>query len=185
MIRVFDIVIALIGFLVLSPIFFLVYFFGLLFKFDPFFVQIRVGKDEKVFKLYKFRTMKKGTADLPTHLIDENSLTFLGPFLRKTKLDETPQLLNVLIGNMSIVGPRPCLPNQEELIQRRREFGLYSFKPGVTGLAQIKNIDMSKPSKLAKVDLEMMNSLTLSSYLRYIFLTITGNGAQDKINQIK
>jgi len=185
MIRVFDLVIALIGFSFLSPIFLFIYFFGLLFKLDPFFVQIRVGKDEKFFKLYKFRTMKKDTANLPTHLIDENSLTFFGPFLRKTKLDELPQLWNVLIGDMSLVGPRPCLTNQKELILRRRKFGLYTFKPGITGLAQIRNIDMADPEKLSKVDLEMMSNLTLLSYLRYIFLTIAGNGAQDKINKIK
>ena len=108
---------------------------------SPIFIQKRVGKKKKLFYLIKFRTMRVGTASVATHLSSKNSITFLGKILRKTKLDELPQLWNVMIGDMSIVGPRPCLINQEELIKEREKLGIFNVLPGVTGLAQINSYD--------------------------------------------
>jgi len=101
--------------------------------------------------------------------------------LRKTKLDELPQLWNVLTGDMSLVGPRPGLSNQEELTQARSAKNVYSIRPGITGLAQVNKIDMSSPELLAKTDKEMIDSLTLRLYFKYILMTIIGSGSGDRI----
>ena len=108
----------------------------------------------------------------------------MGSILRKTKLDELPQLWNVLIGDMSIVGPRPCLYSQHELISEREKRGIYSYRPGITGLAQVSNIDMSTPRLLAAVDALMMRNLNARSYCVYILLTVIGRGFGDVIKKI-
>src|SRR5215469_1490888 len=105
---------------------------------SPLFRQARVGRHQKPFVLVKFRTMKPGTASVASHLVDVTSITRWGRFLRQTKLDELPQLWNVLKGEMSLVGPRPCLFNQEELIRERAQRGVFEARPGITGLAQIR-----------------------------------------------
>lgn len=110
-----------------------------------------------------------------------SSVTKFGAFLRKTKLDELPQLINVLKGDMSLVGPRPNLFNQTELIEERDSRGVYSAVPGITGLAQINEVDMSTPKKLAEMDAEMLRSLSVSSYFKYIFATVGGKGQGDRI----
>ena len=148
---------------------------------SPFFIQKRVGFSQYHFNLIKFRTMKVGTASVGTHLADKNSITKLGKILRKSKLDELPQLFNVLLGHMSIVGPRPCLTTQVQLIQRREELNVFSVKPGITGLAQLKGIDMSTPSKLAKVDRDMIDDFSLFNYFKYIIMTFLGKGSGDRI----
>lgn len=125
--------------------------------------------------------MKKETKDVATHLVQKSSVTKLGNFLRKTKLDELPQLWNVLKGEMSLVGPRPCLFNQDELLRERDKLGVYQFRPGVTGLAQLKGIDMSTPELLAKTDQQMLRELTLFRYFQYIFLTALGRGQGDRV----
>src|SRR5690606_28614734 len=105
------------------------------------FTQVRVGKNMRPFTLIKFRTMKMDTLSVASHLAPIDSITKLGKFLRKTKLDELPQLFNVIKGDMSLVGPRPNLFNQEELIAEREKLGVYDVRPGITGKAQIMNID--------------------------------------------
>ena len=115
--------------------------------------------------------MKIGTLSAGTHLIDSSNITRLGYFLRKFKLDELPQLLNVLIGHMSLVGPRPCLPNQKRLIIERKKRGIYKVKPGITGLAQVSGINMSRPVILAKADLKMIKQMNLFYYFYYLFKT--------------
>ncbi|WP_275668563.1 sugar transferase [Aeromonas dhakensis] len=145
------------------------------------FVQERVGRYKKPFKLIKFRTMSVNTQSVASHLASTSSITKLGGFLRKTKIDELPQLINVLKGEMSLVGPRPNLFNQEELIKERDALGVYEVLPGITGLAQIKNIDMSTPVLLAKTDRQMIDTLTLTSYFRYIIMTATGSGSGDAV----
>jgi len=137
-----------------------------------FFFQKRVGLNLKIFTLIKFRTMKVGTLSAGTHLIDKSNITRFGHFLRKFKLDELPQLLNVLMGHMSLVGPRPCLPNQKKLIIERKKRGVYKIKPGITGLAQVSGINMSKPVLLAKTDLKMIKQMNLFYYFYYIFKTV-------------
>ncbi|MEL6436214.1 MAG: sugar transferase, partial [Pseudomonadota bacterium] len=104
------------------------------------------------FTLLKLRTMAPDTPDLPTHLAGAARVSRVGQFIRKTKLDELPQIINVLAGDMSFVGPRPCLPTQTELIAARDAHGVFEMRPGVTGLAQVKGVDMSTPVLLAQWD---------------------------------
>jgi lipopolysaccharide/colanic/teichoic acid biosynthesis glycosyltransferase len=111
--------------------------------------QDRVGKEGAVFSCYKFRTMKTGTAHLGTHEISTSAITRQGRWLRKSKLDELPQVINIFRNEMSLVGPRPCLPNQSELIAERDRRGVLAVKPGITGLAQVNGVDMRFPAKLA------------------------------------
>ena len=148
---------------------------------SPFFIQERVGKNKQKFYLYKFRTMLPGTASVATHLADASAITKLGKIMRKLKLDELPQLINVIKGEMSLVGPRPCLPSQKELITVRAHHGVFSVSAGITGLAQLKGIDMSTPELLAKTDAEMIKNLTISTYLSYIAKTALGGGRGDRV----
>lgn len=181
MIRLFDFLAAFLGLLFLWPVLLVVTILGLFDTGSPIFVQERVGRNKKPFKLIKFRTMSVDTHSVASHLASTCSITKLGAFLRKTKLDELPQLINVLKGEMSLVGPRPNLFNQEELIQQRDTLGVYNVLPGITGLAQVKNIDMSTPALLAKTDKQMIDTLNLKDYFRYILMTVTGSGSGDAV----
>ena len=181
MTRVFDVVLSLFGLMAVAPILGLLCLLGWLDTGAPLFRQERVGRHQKSFILVKFRTMQPNTASVATHLADASAVTRLGRFLRRTKLDELPQLWNVLKGEMSLVGPRPCLLNQTELIAERDLRGVFRARPGITGLAQINGIDMSKPKLLAETDAFMMKELTLSAYFMYIFKTATGSGSGDRI----
>jgi lipopolysaccharide/colanic/teichoic acid biosynthesis glycosyltransferase len=149
----------------------------------PLFFQVRVGQNGRHFSLVKFRTMRIGTASLPTHMIDANSFTRLGGFLRRSKLDELPQLWNVLKGDMSLVGPRPSLPTQTEVIASRELYGVGAVRPGVTGLAQLRGVDMSDPRSLAELDAKMMRELTVGRYLVFLFKTAAGRGAGDRVGR--
>ena len=181
-IRIVDIFFSIIGLVCGLPLLLVILFLGLLDTGSPIFRQERVGLNKKRFTLVKLRTMStKDTAPVASHLADGSSITFFGRFLRKTKLDELPQLWNVLKGEMSLVGPRPNLFNQEELINARNALGVYDVLPGITGLAQIKGIDMSTPSLLAKTDAEMISTMSVVNYFKYIFLTIIGKGQGDRI----
>ncbi|MDE1515543.1 sugar transferase [Vibrio sp. dsl-7] len=181
MIRLFDFLAAFFGLLFLWPVLLVVTILGLFDTGSPIFVQERVGRNKKPFKLIKFRTMSVDTHSVASHLASTCSITKLGAFLRKTKLDELPQLINVLKGEMSLVGPRPNLFNQEELIQQRDTLGVYNVLPGITGLAQVQNIDMSTPALLAKTDKQMIETLTLKDYFCYILMTVTGSGSGDAV----
>ena len=128
--------------------------------------------------------MKIGTESTATHLTDSKKINKIVRF-KKTKLDELPQLLNVIRGDMSLVGPRPCLPSQFELISRRSELNLYNYLPGITGLSQIMGIDMSDPILISKTDYKMMRKLSLHSYFYYLLLTIFGKGFGDRVRIIK
>ena len=183
MIRVFDILFSLLGLIFLSPMMLLIWLLVWLDNRVPLFLQERVGRHQQLFVLVKFRTMRSDTAAVPTHLVDAFSVTLFGRFLRRTKLDELPQLWNVLCGEMSIVGPRPCLFNQEELIAARAARGVFDVRPGITGLAQIRCIDMSTPELLAKTDAEMLQRLNTFQYFQYIFLTFLGKGAGDRVRE--
>ena len=114
MTRLFDFIFAFLGILILFPIFILLCLIGLVENGSPVFIQKRVGYNQKYFNLFKFRTMKKETNSIATHLVNKSMITFFGSFLRRSKLDEIPQLWNVLMGDMSFVGPRPCLLNQKK-----------------------------------------------------------------------
>ncbi|MFT5541752.1 MAG: O-antigen biosynthesis protein WbqP [Arenicella sp.] len=181
MIKVLEICAAFCGLVITFPILFLVTIIGFFDTGSPIFIQERVGKNKKPFKLIKFRTMSRNTASVASHLASNASITKLGSFLRKTKLDELPQLINVLKGEMSFVGPRPNLFNQEELIVERDKLGVYDVLPGITGLAQIQNIDMSTPKLLAETDSRMIDELSLKAYFQYIIKTATGSGGGDAV----
>ncbi len=181
MLRVFDFVFSLLGLVFGFPILLVIYILGLFDTGSPLFVQERVGRNKKPFKLVKFRTMSVDTASVATHLASAASITKLGGFLRKTKLDELPQLWNVLKGEMSLVGPRPGLFNQQELTEERAKRHVFDVRPGITGLAQVSEIDMSTPVLLAETDQKMIECLGLTDYFRYIFLTVAGKGAGDRV----
>ncbi|PHR88216.1 MAG: lipid carrier--UDP-N-acetylgalactosaminyltransferase [Moritella sp.] len=181
MIRIIDILAAFFGLLFLWPILLIVVIVGLFDTGSPVFIQTRVGKNKKPFKLIKFRTMSVDTKSVASHLANNASITKMGSFLRKTKIDELPQLINVLNGEMSLVGPRPNLFNQDELIKERDALGVYDVLPGVTGLAQVQNIDMSTPVLLAKTDKKMIDTLSVKDYFKYIVMTVTGSGSGDAV----
>lgn len=181
MLRLLDFLFSLFGLLFGSPVLIAIYLIGLFETGSPLFRQERVGRNQKPFTLVKFRTMRLDTASVASHLADASAITPLGVFLRRSKLDELPQLWNVFKGEMSLVGPRPCLFNQLELINERAVLAVFDARPGITGLAQVSNIDMSTPKLLAETDARMLHSLNLSSYFKYIFLTVGGKGAGDRV----
>ncbi|WP_081618771.1 MULTISPECIES: sugar transferase [unclassified Thioalkalivibrio] len=181
MIRVLDVVLSVLGLVVAAPVLLVLWVLGWMESRSPLFRQERVGRYQRPFVLVKFRTMRPDTASVATHLAEASSVTPLGRFLRKTKLDELPQLWNVLKGEMSLVGPRPGLFNQEELLQERAARGVLDARPGITGLAQIRGIDMSTPRELAEVDRQMLDALTVRAYFRYLVLTVLGRGSGDRV----
>lgn len=183
LIRLLDFIFSLFGLLFGLPVLLAIYLIGLFDTGSPLFNQERVGKNKKPFILVKFRTMSVGTASVASHLASTASITKLGGFLRKTKLDELPQLWNVLKGEMSLVGPRPGLFNQSELMQARDAKGVFDVRPGITGLAQVNNIDMSMPELLAKTDAKMISEISLKNYFKFILQTVLGAGAGDRVKE--
>jgi O-antigen biosynthesis protein WbqP len=140
------------------------------------FTQVRVGKGGRPFTCYKLRTMYSGTANVPTHEVKASSVTALGEHLRRFKIDELPQLWNVLAGDMSLVGPRPCLPSQADLVEARRQLGVFEVRPGITGLAQVNGIDMSDANRLAEIDAQYVRTQSLMGDFRLIIATLRGQG---------
>jgi len=181
LIRLLDFTFSLLGLVFGAPVLLAIYIIGLFDTGSPVFRQERVGRNKKPFVLVKFRTMSVDTASVASHLASTSSITKMGGFLRKTKLDELPQLWNVLKGEMSLVGPRPGLSNQEELTKAREEKGVYLVRPGITGLAQVSDIDMSTPELLAKTDAKMIREMSLANYFKFILQTVTGAGAGDRV----
>jgi O-antigen biosynthesis protein WbqP len=180
-----DTVLAAVGLVLASPV--LLVLIAMIRRDSPgpaIFRQMRVGRHERAFECYKLRTMAIDTPDLPTHLADGSRLTRSGRWLRATKLDELPQLWNVLKGEMSLVGPRPCLPSQSELIAERRARGVFELRPGITGLAQIEGIDMSDPVRLAEKDAEYLGKRSLILDAAIVFRTVfSGGGQGDRIRR--
>lgn len=181
--RVFDLTLGLL----LSPFaLLLVLLLGVLIRSDSLgpaiFRQVRVGRAERPFICFKLRTMRIDTAEAPSHEVAGSSVTRFGHFLRRTKLDELPQLWNVLMGDMSFVGPRPCLPSQVELIEARRTRGLFAIRPGITGVAQVAGVDMSDPERLAALDATYLNDMSLSRDISLILATVFGAGRGDRVD---
>lgn len=145
------------------------------------FYQTRVGLHEQPFTCYKLRTMYVETRDAPSHEMVVSAITPVGKWLRRLKLDELPQLWNIVRGDMSFVGPRPCLPSQTELIDARRARGLYAIRPGITGIAQVAGVDMSDPQRLAVLDAEYLTTISLRTDLKLILATAFGAGRGDRI----
>jgi O-antigen biosynthesis protein WbqP len=181
MLRLLDFFFSTVGIVLCSPLLLIIYLLGLFDTGSPLFFQERVGRSQVPFILVKFRTMRPNTASVASHLADASAITHLGAFLRRTKLDELPQLWNVLKGEMSLVGPRPCLFSQTELITERQSLGVFEARPGITGLAQVSNIDMSTPKILAVTDAQMLSGLTVVMYFKYIVMTVSGKGSGDSV----
>lgn len=144
------------------------------------FAQPRIGRGGKEFICYKFRTMQQDTPQAGTHEVSVASVTPIGNFLRKTKIDELPQIINIFRNEISLIGPRPCLPVQTELIEARRSLGVLDIKPGISGLAQINDIDMSNPSRLAEWDAKYLGLRSILLDLKIALATARGNGQGDK-----
>ena len=172
MTRIIDLVFSFLGLIFLLPILIILFIIGFFENGSPLFFQTRVGRHQRSFIIVKFRSMPLHSLSVPTHLMKNTVITSFGNFLRKTKLDEIPQLYNVLKGDMSLVGPRPCLLSQKRLINERKKRGVFKVRPGITGLAQISFITMKKPKLLAKTDSKMIKKMNLFYYFYYILKTI-------------
>jgi len=178
--RLFDFVLALV---LLLPAAVVVGFAGLAIVCDSrgpwLFRQTRLGRDLEPFTLLKLRTMAHGTASVASHEAPVAAITRVGAFLRRTKIDELPQVWSVLVGDMSFVGPRPCLPSQGELIAERRDRGVFRARPGITGPAQLAGIDMSTPRLLAEIDAGYVANQSMSGDLAILIRTVLGQGSGD------
>lgn len=174
--RTIDFLLSLIGIIVLIPVWLILSL--AIFINDPgpiFFTQKRVGKNKKIFKILKFRTMKTSTPhDMPTHMLEnpQQYITKVGGFLRKTSLDELPQIFNIFASQMSIIGPRPALWNQDDLIAERDKYGVNDVKPGLTGWAQINGRDELEIDVKAKLDGEYVKKMSFAFDCKCFFGTI-------------
>ncbi len=136
------------------------------------FAQTRIGLDGKEFTCYKIRTMKTGTAQRGTHDISTDNFTKMGHFLRKSKIDELPQAWNIIKGEMSLIGPRPSLPTQHEVVDGRRKLNVLRQRPGITGWAQANGIDMSEPERLVKADRYFIDMRTVPLLIKILVYTV-------------
>ncbi|MCO6146880.1 sugar transferase [Flavobacterium sp. NRK1] len=170
--RLIDITASLICIIIFAPLFFIV---GLIIylqdRGNPFFRQSRVGLYEKQFVLMKFRSMPVNTANVPSNEVAKIKITPFGKFIRRSNLDELPQLFNIFLGEMSIVGPRPALPSQTELVLMRREKNAYSCRPGLTGLAQVNSYDNMPETEKAKWDGIYAGNLTFLQDVKIVLRT--------------
>lgn len=174
--RAIDIILSALGILILSPVWLILMLLIVITDPGPvFFTQKRVGINKKHFKILKFRTMKVDTPhDMPTHLLEnpDQYITKIGRFLRKTSLDELPQIFNIFIGQMSIIGPRPALWNQYDLIEERDKYGANDVRPGLTGWAQINGRDELEIPVKAKLDGEYVEKMSFGFDCKCFFGTI-------------
>lgn len=182
--RALDLLLSGLGLIVLSPV-----FLGVVIAIkvdDPgpvFFTQKRIGKNKKFFKLHKFRSMKTSTpCDVPTHMLNnpDQYITKVGRFMRRTSIDELPQVFDILVGNMSIIGPRPALWNQDVLVAERDKYNANDVKPGMTGWAQINGRDELEISEKAKLDGDYVKRISfwfdVKCFIGTIFSVAIGSG---------
>jgi O-antigen biosynthesis protein WbqP len=146
---------------------------------NPFFLQSRLGRRERPFNLLKIRTMSAGTVQGASHEIGTSTVLRVGRLIRRLKIDELPQLWNVLTGDMSLVGPRPGLPVQRELTEARRAHGVFELRPGITGVSQVAGLDMSTPLKLAESDARYLGPWSAGCDLLILWRTVSGSGRGD------
>ena len=183
--RLIDIILSLIAIAVLAlPMLLVILAIVIDSKGSPFFTQKRVGKGKRHFKIYKFRTMRIDTPhDAPTHTLEnpEQWITRVGKILRKTSLDELPQIFNILFGQMSIIGPRPALWNQYDLIEERDKYGANDVRPGLTGWAQINGRDEIEIPLKAKLDGEYVEKMSFGFDVKCFFLTIKSVAKSDGV----
>lgn len=186
--RIFDFVMSLIAIILFSPVILIV---ALVVKFTSpgpiLFKQRRIGKDNVEFYIYKFRTMRIDTPNVPTHLLEnpEQWITPIGKFLRKTSLDELPQLFNILKGDMSIVGPRPALYNQIDLKEMRTKVGVHRLVPGLTGWAQINGRDEIPLSLKVNLDEEYLERMSFFFDIKIIIMTVLSVLKSDGVQEGK
>lgn len=183
MIRFFDLFISIFALILLLPLILVLLLLGWFYMGSPMFAQTRVGRGGKNFTLYKFRSLPVSTADMPTHELNAATIPAYGKFIRRSKLDELPQLYCVLLGDMSLVGPRPGLPSQMELYKARKSRGVLNIRPGITGVSQIRKVDMSTPVKLARIDAIMIARLGLCVYFVILVQTLSGRGSGDRVRR--
>ena len=173
--RFLDVTISLVILVILSPLFLII---GIMIKLNSkgpvFFTQMRLGRNNELFKFYKFRTMKIGTPDVSTDKLDNSKsyVTLIGKFLRKSSLDELPQLINILKGDMTFVGPRPALYNQYELKEMRTRAKVHVLLPGVTGWAQINGRDNNDDYKKTVHDVYYLKNKSLAFDVKILFRTV-------------
>ena len=180
--RLVDLTIAILVLLLFSWVFAIVWIAIKIESEGPgIFAQTRVGANGTLFTCYKFRTMKIGTENVATHQVRSNSVTRIGGLLRRSKIDELPQMWNVVKNDVSLVGPRPCLPTQSELVAERNRKGVLDIKPGITGYAQINDIDMSNPRLLAKWDSDYLHLRSLFLDATILIRTAIGKGTGDRL----
>lgn len=178
--RTFDLLVSLILFLPAVTICLIAAFFSWReFRANPLFTQWRIGKDQKPFCLYKIRTMPPQTGDLPSHHAPAVAISRSSALIRKFKADELPQLICVIRGDMSLVGPRPGLPAHHELVSERAAQGVFSVRPGITGLAQIQGVDMSDPPRLAALDGNYVRTRSMALDFSILLQTVSGGGRGD------
>lgn len=173
--RIFDFTVSLVLIIILIPVFLILALVVLIDSGSPvIFRQYRVGKGNKLFYIYKFRTMRVNTRNAATDDLEEAEqvITKSGHFLRKTSLDELPQLFNVLTGKMSFVGPRPLIPEEKEIRQIRKEYNVYSVRPGITGLAQVNGRDMLSAKEKALFDKEYVEKQSILLDVKIMFKTV-------------
>ena len=165
-------ILTLIGLIILMPIIAISAFLILLEDGRPvFFIQKRIGKDLKIFNIYKLRTMYKTTPSLGTHEVDKSNYLKIGSFLRLTKVDELPQLINFIKGELLLIGPRPGLDTQLKLKEERLKRNVFSFIPGISGLGQVLGYNMSDPVKLSKIDALYISNKNFELDLKILIAT--------------
>ena len=176
--RSIDIILSTLGIIILSPVFLIISIIIKLESEGPIiFKQLRAGKDSKPFYIYKFRSMRADAPNLSTNEFEDVNLfiTKIGKFIRRTSIDELPQLINILKGDMSIVGPRPVILDEKELILLRKEYNIDSILPGITGLAQINGRDIIGTEEKVKLDYEYLQNKSLNLDVKIVFITIFRN----------
>ena len=172
---VLDFLISLFALIILSPLFLIVSVGVLISDGSPvFFRQKRVGKNNELFEIYKFRTMKRGTENVASNDLSDADvkITRFGKILRATSIDELPQLLNILNGSMSLIGPRPLIPEETRIRELREKYNVYSVRPGITGWAQVNGRDNVSAEKKALLDKEYVEKQSLMFDIKIFFMTI-------------
>jgi O-antigen biosynthesis protein WbqP len=178
--RAFDLALAIVLLPFVAPLLFVAAIAVRLDSPGPaFFRQERVGRGRRPFMLIKLRTMEQSTRSVASHEVGAHQITNVGSILRRTKLDELPQLISVIKGDMSFVGPRPCLPSQTDLINQRERHGAFAVPPGITGPAQVAGVDMSTPTELAEIDGAYARNRSFLGDLGLIVRTAIGHGSGD------
>lgn len=173
--RVLDFLISLFALIILLPLFLIVSVGVLISDGSPvFFRQKRVGKNNELFEIYKFRTMKRGTENVASNDLSDADvkITRFGKILRATSIDELPQLLNILNGSMSLIGPRPLIPEETKIRELREKYNVYSVRPGITGWAQVNGRDNVSAEKKALLDKEYVEKQSLMFDIKIFFMTI-------------